>query len=291
MSKINVLPIEIPDIGFTFEAQEQFATDKGILLEHWVAIPSPIGLKDRGDYRRSGELDVVSENGFIYKKVGEFKGTIVSNSKHNTNTDGGIYDNSTARLVLPKYYQCHINGPDKKEISLLPGDRIYAKNIELKVDNYQRAEYGVKHNDYLQFPAKCVSYLIDSQNIEYIYNVDFTTDQYGNIQWISGNRNPGIDISTGKGRVYSIRYTYLAYWYVSQLINEIRVTNDGVNPVRLPYQCMIQREYVYHNAIRKATENINSTKEQPKSRTQVKPDDSLDPNKYDVKVDMGQFEE
>lgn len=286
-----VLPDLIPNIGFNTKSQEQFIQDHGIIFEHWSAIPSPIGLKDRGDYRRSDSLDTISENGFIYKKVGEFTGVIVNNSKSNTLSEGGIFDNSVARLVLPKYYNARC--PSKtKEISLLPGDRIYAKALELKVDNYQRAEYSVTHSDFLQFPAKCVSVLVDSKNREYKFGIDFKIDNNGNIQWIEGKRNPGIDDSTGKGRIYSIRYTYLAFWYVSQIINEIRVTNDDKgNPVRLPYQVQIQREYVYHNRNRKDSENITSDQEKPDSRTHEEPDNSLNPNQYDVKVDISNFEE
>jgi hypothetical protein len=290
-NRVKVLPNIIPNIGFNTIAQEQFAKDKGIVFEHFAAIPSPIGLKDRGDYRRSDTLDTVSENGFIYKKVGEFTATIVSNGKSNQQMEGGIFDNSTARLVLPKFY--NDNCPSNtKEISLLPGDRVYTKRIELKVDNYQRAEFGVNHSDFLQFPAKCVSYLMDSRGIEYTYGREFKIDSNGNIEWIQGQNNPGIELSTGKGRVYSIRYTYLAFWYVSQLINEIRVTNDGNgNPVRLPYQVTIQREYVYHNRTRGNTKNITSGAQQPTNRTNEKPSESLDPNKYDVQVDISKFEE
>ena len=41
---IKVLPDAIPDIKFNLEAQEQFGNDKGVVFEHWAAIPSPIGL-------------------------------------------------------------------------------------------------------------------------------------------------------------------------------------------------------------------------------------------------------
>ena len=143
----KVLPDNMPNIGFNTEAQEKFAKDHGIIFTHWVAIPSPIGIKDRGDYRRPDSLDTMSSNGFIYKKVGEFTGTILGNSRSNQ-YDDGIYDNSTARLVIPKFYNC-----GKKEIAFLPGDRIYAKDMDLSVSNYQRVDYNPKSADFLQFPV------------------------------------------------------------------------------------------------------------------------------------------
>jgi hypothetical protein len=282
---IRVLPDIIPDIKFNLEAQEQFALDKGIIFEHYAAIPSTIGQIDRGDLRRPDTLDTLSENGFIYRKVGEFVGTILGNSKKHDHGEGGILDTSTARLVLPKAYNKDCG--DGKDIAMLPGDRIYAKTCEIRVPNYQKVEYKPKHSDFLQFPAKEVSMLQDSKGIDYVEGRHFKIDSDGNIEWIDGQKNPGIDPETGKGRLYGIRYTYIAFWYISQLINEVRMTNtsDATAPVRLPYHVQIQREYVYHNRVKPAPENKNT--ETP--RTQEQPVESLEPNQYEVKVDMKDF--
>lgn len=285
---IKVLPDIIPDIKFNLDAQEQFAKDKGVVFEHYAAIPSTVGQKDRGDLRRPDTLDTLAENGYIYKKIGEFVGTIIGNGKKNDHAEGGIMDNSTARLVLPKYYNedCAAAG---KEIALLPGDRIYAKAIELKVPNYQKAEYRPLQSDYLQFPAKEVIFLRDSNNIEYTQGVHFNINDQGNIDWVEGKANPGIDPETGKGRLYGVRYMYVAFWYIQQLINEIRITNtsDSSAPARLPYHAVIQREYVYHNKTRGDAKDSNVKNETP--RTQEPPVENIDPNQFQVKVDIRDF--
>jgi len=286
----KVLPNLIPNIGFNLEAQEKFAKDHGIVFEHYAAIPSTIGQKDIGEYRRSDSLDIVSSNGFIYKKIGEFTGIIMGNRKDHNFIEGGLFDNSTARLVLPKFYNKDTPS-DKKEITLLPGDRIYAKGMELKVDNYQKAEFDPVGEDILQFPAKCVSILNDSRNIEYNQNIHFKVSGKGNIKWLKGKKNPGIDPETGKGRAYSIRYTYLAFWYIAELLNEIRITNEGTSnePSRMPYHAVIQREYVYHNKTRGDSKNSN-TKENHDERTNDEPRNDVTPGKFDVKVNVRNFE-
>lgn len=286
---IKVLPDIIPDIKFNLEAQEQFGKDKGIVFEHFAAIPSTIGKIDRGDLRRPEALDTIAENGYIYKKVGEFVGTIIGNSKKHDHAEGGIMDTSTARLVLPKFYNEDCGGG--KEIALLPGDRIYPKKIEVRVPNYQEVEYRPKSVDSLQFPAKCVQILRDSNNIEYNEGVDFMVGSEGDIQWIDGKRNPGIDPVTGKGRLYGIRYMYVAFWYVQQLINEVRITNtsDANAPARLPYHAVIQREYVYHNKPRGDKKDTNVKNETP--RTQDAPTEVIEPNQYEIRVDVGDFED
>lgn len=284
---IKVLPDIIPDIKFNLESQEQFAKDKGTVFEHWAAIPSTIGQKDRGDLRRPDTLDTIAENGFIYRKVGEFVGTITGNGKNHNHTEGGILDTSTARLILPKYYNKDCG--EGKEISLLPGDRLYAKAIEIRVPNYQKVEYHPKQSDFLQFPAKEVTMLQDSRGIDYIQGRHFKIDCSGNIEWIDGQKNPGIDPETGKGRIYGIRYTYVAFWYVQQLINEVRITNtgDSSSPSRLPYHAVIQREYVYHNRVKPAPENKNTETK----RTQEPITEVLDPNEYEVRVDIRNFKD
>jgi hypothetical protein len=286
---IKVLPDSIPDIKFNLEAQEQFGQDKGIVLEHWAAIPSTIGQKDRGDLRRPDSLDTISENGFIYKKVGEFVGTILGNSKKNNHIEGGIMDMSTARLMMPKFYS-EVCG-NNKEIALLPGDRLYAKQIELKVPNYQKVEYNPKSNDTLQFPAKCVVFVKDSNNIEYTEGVEFKVNTDGDIEWIDGKANPGVDPETGRGRLYGIRYMYIAFWYVQTLINEIRVTNtsDANAPARLPYHAVIQREYVYNQKNRGDKKDTNVKTET--TRTQDPPVEVIEPNEFEIKVDVKDFED
>jgi hypothetical protein len=276
------LPDQIPDVKFNLKSQEQFINDHGVIFEHWAAIPSPIGLKDRGEYRRPDTLDTFSSNGFIYRKIGEFTGIITSNQKDMKAIEGGLYDSSMARLIMPKFYLD--NG---KEIKLLPGDRIYAKHIELKVDNYQRVNYNQERGiDLLQFPAKDVSLLLDSTNTEYVYGIDFKLDGEGNVQWIK--RNPGIDPETGDGRVYSIRYTYLAFWYVYQLLNEIRITNETVNktPERMPYHVIIQREYVYHNRANASKQNTVKNSDRKVS----KPTENIEPDQFEVKVNIDDIE-
>lgn len=283
--RTKAIQSDIFNVGFNFSNQEKFIKDHGIVFEHYVAIPSPVGLKDRGDYARV-DVDTFSSNGFLYRKSGEFTGVLVNNStKHvSSQTSESIYDHSTARMVLPRFY----NDSAGNEIKLLPGDRVYAKKLELKVDNYQKVEGNPNGVDFLQYPVNCVSFLIDSENKEYKQNVDFKITKDGNIKW--KDKNPGIDPETGKGRVYSVRYTYLAFWYVSQLLNEIRITNRGTKdePVRLPYQVMVQREYVYHNKNRSDKTELESQSHD--ERTNPEPDENIDPNQHDIKVDTRNFE-
>lgn len=275
-------PKDLFQVTMDLAKNDDLITQRGVEFEHWAAIPSPIGLKDRGDYRRSDQYDTITSNGMIYKKTGCFVAAIVSNSKRKTAGEGGVIDYSTARLLVPRKYA------DGSEVHLAPGDRVFIKDLEVLVSNYQRMQYAPGSLDRAQFPVKSVEYLIDSTNKEYKCGVHFRIKD-GHIEWINGKDNPGIDPDTGKGRVYSMRYKYNAHWYITEIPNEVRViqgTNDSGErfPERMPYSAIIQREYVYYNQNNDIDKNHGREKEvrdieEPKEPVQV-------PGEYQIKVDM-----
>jgi hypothetical protein len=290
---------QAPQVSFNVPVQDAFIQSHGVSWVHYKAIPSPIGLKDRGEYRRSDAIDTISSNGFIYKKCGVFTGVMMGNSKKHAEGEGGMIDQSTARLTLPRFYDADSDVNAGERIYLAPGDRLYIKDLETNVVSYQRVDYNPHGNDFLQYPAIKVEFAIDSKGKDYKCGSDFKVDKFGNIQWLKGKKNPGIDPDTGKGRVYSIRYHYQAFYYIANLINEVRVVNTTDNgirtPTRMPYHCMIQREYVYHN---QTNDGTNENKIAPEERGQEKQEnrvvpkslEEIDPNQQLFKVNVNNFE-
>jgi len=284
-------PKDLFQVTMDLDKNDDLITQRGVEFEHWVAIPSPIGLKDRGDYRRSDQYDTVTSNGMIYKLAGCFTAAVVSNSKRKRASEGGIMDSSTARMLVPRYYNDKATA-DGEEIHLAPGDRVFIKDLEVLVSNYQRMQYNPGGLDRAQFPIKSVQHLIDSTGKEYKCGYHFK-EQDGHIKWIEGRDNPGIDSETGKGRVYSIRYKYNAHWYITDLPNEVRViqgtNNSGERfPERMPYSAVIQREYVYYNQNNDVNEDHGRKKEvrdieEPKQEVQT-------PGDYEIKVDINDFD-
>lgn len=284
---------DLPEMSFDLDKTDQFARSLGVKFTHYRAIPSPIGLKDRGEYRRSDALDTIQENGMLYKACGEFTATMVGNSSSSRKVEAGVYDQSTARLILPRQYDNDSPSHPGQEINMAVGDRVYIKDLEVRVVNYQRVQYNPNHSDYLQYPALCVEFLVDSRGVEYTEGVHFKLDKNGNIQWKSGAKNPGIDPDTGKGRVYSVRYKYNAHYYVTSIPNEVRVTNvttgDSRAPARMPYHIYIQREYVYHTTPRK--DDTEKPRQTESTRTTPEPSPQPTNPQYQVKVNVSNFTE
>jgi hypothetical protein len=279
--------------SFDILKQDQFVTSLGVDWVHYKAMPSPIGLKDRGDYRRSDTVDTISSNGMLYLKAGCFTATMVDNSKSQKRSEAGLLDYSTSRLIMPRFYNRGEEQHNGERIYLAPGDRLYIAdpNADVMVSNYQRMEYeGV---DRPMFPIEKMEFIQDSRGIIYKEDLDFCVTSNGDIKWLENGSNPGIDPDTKKGRVYSIRYLYKAFWYVVALPKEVRVTNvttDGVRaPERMAYHAVVQREYIYQNT--NNGNKLSELKPQDPGRVVQQPDDDLSPNSPTIKVNMSDIEQ
>jgi len=282
----------LPQISFNLPKQDAFITSHGVQLQHWKALPSPLGKKERGDYRKSDAFDDQESNGYIYKKAACFTATMLSNSKSKQQMDGGVLDVSVARLTLPRYYDKAERGDAAGErIYLSPGDRLYIADstVDTHVANFQEMTFDPTRDNVAQFPIHCVEYLMDSRGIEYYCDRDFKITQEGNLRWLAG-KGPGLDPETGKGRVYAIRYLYQAHWYVVSLPNEVRignVTEGGQRKEeRMPYQAAIVREYVYYNRQNSAKQTDYKHPKEDKKRTHPEPEYDAKPNNPGIRVSM-----
>lgn len=276
--------------SFDLPRQDAFVTSLGVDFKHYKAMPSPIGKNDRGSYRRSDGVDTISSNGMIYQCAGIFTGTITDNSRQSRHANGGIMEPTQSRVVLPRFYNDK-DVADGKTIYLAPGDRLYISdpNADVKVSNYQEMVYEADIDNIPMFPIiEMEMCLRDSRNIEYSQGTDYIITQEGNIRWLSGGKNPGIDPDTEKGRIYSIRYLYNAYWYVMELPKEVRITNvttGGVrSPTRMPYYAVIVREFMFHN--QNKGDQTNQLKTKTPQRVNKEPVQSINPAKPVILVDM-----
>ena len=289
--------------SFDIFRDDFFVTSSGIDYSHWAAMPSPIGLKDRGDYRRDG-LDTITSNGQLYICKGVFTAAEVSNTREKHRTDGGTVDPSTSNLILPRFYNSikatanTINTSvvdNANRIYLAPGDRIYVTdpNANVLVINYQKMTYEVGPNVPMYPIIQLDAPIIDSRNIQYTQGLDFCVTSDGNINWMAGGNSPGIDPDTGKGRVYSIRYRYKAYWYIVSLPKEVRmsnVTEGGIRvPERMAYNAQIQREYVWHSQNRGDPKNVSAST--TPNRAVQEPLDTIKPTPGAISVDLVNFNE
>lgn len=288
-------------VSFDLAKQDQFVTSLGVDFSHYKAIPSPSGLKDRGDYRRSDGLDTISSNGMIYFKAGCFSATMVDNSKSQRASEGGTLDYSTSLLIMPRFYNKQGEQSNGDRIYLAPGDRVYIAdpNADVLVPNYQRMDFDPDNDNKPMFPICKLEFLEDSRGIVYQEGRDFEITSDGNIRWSPSGSSPGLDPDTKKGRVYSVRYLYKAFWYIVAIPKEVRVTNVTTGDIRAPermsYHAVIQREYIYENTNRgknsDGSTGAGEQKAQEQKRIVKKPSQSPLGGTPPIKVNMDDIEE
>jgi hypothetical protein len=308
--QIDVILPFIPYIQESFDLNrlDAFVQSLGTTFLHFVAVPSPIGLNDKGDYRRNnGEVDVITSNGYIYTLAGKFTAVLTGNQKNQTRpTEGGLFDSAQANLVCPRFYdqkqqafsgldgaECCGEEPTKSErIYFAPGDRLYHVDAQADdlVPNKEMINFSYDSENVPMFPIKRIAGpVVDSRGIYYKEGVDFKISERGNIDWSGGVSNPGIDPDTGSGRTYSIRYLYRAFYYVTQILREVRITDVTHNGVRSSERMsefiQVQREYLYHN-INRGGELNKPPQKNMEIRQTAEPLDNIGIKDGHVRVEM-----
>lgn len=251
-------------VSFDRDAFDDLLRSHGITFIHAKAVRCPVGLQDKHDSRRSHGDHSGCSNGFIYTNAGEVTGFFSTNKMESKLIDQGVLDDSTAIVTFPTNY-------DDTDISLfiVPYDRFYIKDMPASVSNWELIEYSGSGIDRLQFQALSVdTNIVDANGKVYQFGRDFTLLN-GQVKWIPGGQAPGWNTVLDKGIVYSVRYQYQPYFYCIRLLHEIRVSRTdpylgGPNPnnanaplTRLPYQVVLQREYVFTGSTENDPETLS----------------------------------
>jgi hypothetical protein len=247
--------------AFSKEAFENAILDNGIQLVHYKALPCPVGMADQHTTTfKSHPPHDNCMNGYIFEKAGLFTCLFNNNPASFQLLDPGLLTGSTVHVTFPSVYD-----DTQEEVTIGVQDRLQLKDPCGYVTAQQRFTKSGSKTDYLHFQPTKIESLWDANGIKY-HPGDFSI-QNGNLTW--NNKAPP------PGTVCSIRYLYLPYWWVMQLIHEIRIAQivDGITQdrtlTRMPYSALCRRE----NAGRSAYQDSNAP---VKSNSVLPPDDSTD---------------
>ena len=260
MSKYDTtaLPINmlLPNetVQFDAEAFDTFIKTHGVQFVLHKTLRCPIGMIDPDDIRRPHPHHANCVGGFLLMKAGVVTCTFTANNKENHYLDVGKIDGSTTTVTLPRFFDESCDGNPDKRVEVAVYDRLYFKDESMTVPTWETTQAHLTGHDRLLFPVVCVEYLVDSNGTNYYQDTDFTI-QNGQIVWTGTNR-PGIDPKSQKGVVYSVRYRYRPYYYVKQILHEIRLIQSedeftGERSVkRMPVQCVLAREIFFEKEMK-----------------------------------------
>ena len=252
---VNDIQTDIPAtaVSFDVDAFDELIQFHGVRLVHYQAMRCPIGLVELGDIQRPHEDHEGCTNGFLYTRAGTLRAFSAGNSKHKNASELGYWDGSTIQASFERFYvaDCEGNVCEDKVAYIAPFDRFFMDEPNILVPTWQAFTHHQTGRDRLKYPVVEVELLVDSRGERYQQDLDFRVDN-GQLLWtgegLSGRRPTDIDPANDAGVVCSVRYRYRPWWYVGQLMHEIRVsqvgTPDGREVVRLPQLAMLHREYV-----------------------------------------------
>lgn len=248
-------------VHFDTAAFDMLLRANGVVMEHYRAIKCPLGIDDRFDVRAHNEHDNCS-NGFIYKSAGDVTVFFSGNSSNSRLEDFGIMDGSTTQVTIPRFYD-----GTEEQVIVQHYDRFFLKEVAAASVNTQLVEAHVTGTDRLQYRATKVEAVIDANGTEYGPGDYEVRD--GRIVW--SERRPPFDAKLGRGIVYSIRYHYIPFWYVKNIIHEVRVSRtfnmktQRAEVVRLPFAIQLQREYAFENEERTKNQSDARDVKSPRS--------------------------
>lgn len=245
----NIYSTELSNdlISFDIEAFDNAIRNQGVTLVHWRAMACPVGMIDEFDTRRPHEDHSGCSNGFIYTEGGLVTILFTGNTLNSSSSEVGFMNGSVVNVTFPRFYDRANLAEPEIPIHIAPFDRLYFHEKRVVVPHWQRFRTNGT-SDKLQFPIVQVQDLIDSNNKRYS-KADFDLVD-GRLVWSTSNR-PGVDPQSGKGLICSARFLYRPYFYIKNLVHQVRVT-QAENPMtgeretfRMPQAAVLEREYIF----------------------------------------------
>lgn len=252
---LNDIQIDIPAtaVSFDVDAFDELIQTHGVRLVHYQATRCPVGLQELGDLQRAHDDHEGCSNGFLYTPIGIIRAFSSGNSKHKNASELGFWDGSTIQASFERFYACDCNGSDcgDKRLYVAPFDRFFLEEKNILVPTWQLFAHHQTGHDRLKYPVEQVEQLVDSRGERYQQDLDFRVVN-GQLLWtgpgLSGRRPTDLTVTSDTGVICSVRYLYRPWWYVGQLVHEIRVSQvtgtDGREVSRLPQLAVLHREYV-----------------------------------------------
>ena len=228
-------------VDFDLDAFDDLILDKGVPLQHWRAMPCPVGRANQYDYRSPHVDHAGCSNGFLYREAGIIKAIYTGNSAQLIQVDLGLLTGSTVMLTFARLYD-----KTQQAFHAHPFDRFYLPDANVLVTGMELFEVSGLNNDRIKFPITEIIDLVDAKGEQY------GPDDYkivdGKILW-TGQHRPGYDPTGSHGVTCSIRFLYRPYWLFKNYMHEVRVSQteafDGSRGLaRLPQSGLLQRENV-----------------------------------------------
>ncbi len=255
-------------VRLSLDALDELVHGNGVRLIHYQAMACPIGKNDVDDIRVPHADHSGCSNGFLYHRAGVLKGYFAGNSNQNGFSDFGATWSAQAQVIFDRFYE-EADGavdadvpPGGGEVIIAHFDRIYFADPSILAPAWELIQVSGSGRERLRYPAVAVDRAVDSHGQEYRQHLDFDINDKGLLVWKAGRPHPQYSVGTEMGQVLSLRYTYRPYFYVKDLVHDIRVVaaedENGNQVTRRMFQTgILLREFFYEGSAKADAEAKN----------------------------------
>lgn len=186
----------------------------------------------------------ICEGSFVYYDPRTFVGFFSTNEMVRNYLRGGFWENGSAMLTTPSYYD---QDPNKED------DQVYISFFDkMTLVDFEDRFYELIHKsedsvDKLRYKAIKILF-VRTKNKEYLPERHFVLNENGDINWVSEDR-PGKDMINNLGEPISVSYLYRPVYKVVTMLHEGRFSQVSFRrtnrlPTRYPQQCMIKKDFL-----------------------------------------------
>lgn len=239
----SLFPALLPDPSIKGDAFDQLLQNRGIRFVHKIAAPCPnINVLD--DNNHDPECTFCDNSQMIYVQEKEIWGTLSNNSLEKLYEVQGVWEVGTAVITFPTHYP---DSEDQADFNIF--DQLMCPDFQVRLSDIKQYDgTGVTKCKYPIVKAFNITSISAGVLKTYALDVDYTIDEDGNIEWITG-QEPSYDNIADIGEVLSITYVANPVYNVVQTLHELRVTQELINgvktAVRLPQQVLVKRDFLF----------------------------------------------
>lgn len=242
----NVLKQPRETQRFDLPAFDRGIETQGVRMTHYRAMRCPHGMIDLDDSRRPRHDHPGCSGGFLYSKAGDLHVLATGNSLVMEPSPGGQILDVPLSVTFGRRY-IDPGCEERRRAIVAPYDRFClsgSNDAELVAEHSQLFQASATGVDRLHFPVTEVVDLLDAGLRHYSFG-DFTIAD-GALVW--GSQRPPYDSATDRGSICSIRYTYRPFWYLWQLVHDLRGVRDPDGRSERGWQSGVMRREMYFDS-------------------------------------------
>ena len=255
------MPFNIPDPSLKGGAFDELLQNRGIRFIHKVAAQCP-NMKALAENNHEPQCPVCDNSGIVYfdKHLNtalptsrEIWGVFSNNTLEKMFEVQGVWEVGAAVITFPAEYPILDKNGNTIQADFATFDQLMCPDFLVRMNDFKEYEPTNDDMQHMRYPIHSIEYIFSVKNDvvkQYIMGTDYELVN-GNIHWLI---KPAYDTTTKIGTVLSVVYNANPVWTVSNMLHEMRVTQQydmatgQKKAIRLPQSVYVKRDFLFNNS-------------------------------------------